>query len=258
MAAPALRPCEPATNIIDCQDVDAVRVDEYLMVATTILWKLSGRQYGICAVVDARPCSQDCVERWDPGWFEQTGGWDRALLLRCGRCRRKRRTCGCDHVDSFELGRRVVEVTEVKVDGVTLDASAYRVDNFRDLVRLDGESWPTCQNIALPSTEPDTWSVSWRFGRPWGPDGQAAVSKFACELLRADSGEDCQLPDRITSISRAGSTITLLDPMDFLDKGRTGIYLVDQFLGASNPRRSMRPARVFRADAHGGVRRVDT
>ena len=41
---------------------------------------------------------------------------------------------------------------------------------------------------------------------------------------------------------------TLLDPQDFLDKGRTGIYQVDLFLRTVNPDGARLRARVFSPD----------
>ena len=43
-------------------------------------------------------------------------------------------------------------------------------------------------------------------------------------------------------------SFTLLDPQDFLDKGRTGIYEIDLMLSALNPAGALKRARVFSPD----------
>ena len=62
--------------------------------------------------------------------------------------------------------------------------------------------------------------------------------------------DECVLPQRVTPISRQGVSWTLLDPQDFLDNGRTGIYHVDLFLRTVNPDRARLRSRVFSPDLH--------
>jgi hypothetical protein len=91
--------------------------------------------------------------------------------------------------------------------------------------------------------------VRYRYGGNIPAAGKFAACKLADELVESlDPGGDCKLPQRVTSISRQGVSWTLLDPQDFLDSGRTGIYEVDLFLTAFNPARAIRPARVFSVD----------
>jgi hypothetical protein len=67
-------------------------------------------------------------------------------------------------------------------------------------------------------------------------------------VLAMQGSEECTLPQRVTSISRQGMSMTLLDPQDFLDKGRTGIYQVDLFLTTINPDGARLRSRVFSPD----------
>lgn len=60
------------------------------------------------------------------------------------------------------------------------------------------------------------------------------VRKLATEFYKSLQGGACALPERVTTISRQGLSWTVLDPMDFLDRSRTGIGAVDQWLAAVN------------------------
>ena len=69
---------------------------------------------------------------------------------------------------------------------------------------------------------------------PAGANRQAM--KLGRELYLNMQGLPCKLPDRITSINRQGVSWTVLDPLDFLEKGLTGLGSVDQWISGVNLR----------------------
>lgn len=219
--------------------------------AAEILYALSGRQYGLCEVT-VRPCSKPCAE----GISFPSGGpafpWVPVLSggvwtnLSCG-CRT---ACSCTTVCEALLPGPVDSVSEVKLNGVVLtEEEDYRVDNRRSLVRLGGECWPKCQDMNKPDTEDNTWSVTYLKGLPLPEAGRSALSEFACELCLGCTGDNkCRLPSRVTSIQRLGVTMALLDPMTFIDYGRTGLYSVDLWLKTVNPLARSRGAAVMSPD----------
>jgi hypothetical protein len=91
----------------------------------------------------------------------------------------------------------------------------------------------------------DCVTVSYICGSGVPTSGKLAARALAEEMLSGMTGGDCRLPERVTSVTRQGMSFTLLDPQDFLDKGRTGLYVVDLFLRGANPRGALRPSRVF-------------
>lgn len=93
----------------------------------------------------------------------------------------------------------------------------------------------------------DEIEVEYSYGSPPPQVVQTAVEALANELLAAYNGGDCRLPERVTSVTREGMSFTLIDPQDFLDDGRTGIYEVDLALRAVNPSKAKARARVFSA-----------
>jgi hypothetical protein len=90
------------------------------------------------------------------------------------------------------------------------------------------------------------------------PPVAAAVHTLACEMDKADAGEACSLPQRVTSVSRQGVSWSILDPQDFLNEGRTGLYAVDLVLSAYNRSYSRARARVFSPEFRPPIRLSET
>lgn len=79
--------------------------------------------------------------------------------------------CSCTSLSEVILPGPVGGIESVVIDGVPLDPNAYRVDNGNRLVRLDGDTWPVCQDMTEPSAptyEPVTMS---------GPQGSVTFTR---------------------------------------------------------------------------------
>lgn len=239
MAAPALAPCADwidGSDVFDCGpcaslgDEDHALADEMAEAASRILWNLSGRRWpGVCSAV-VRPCRRSIawgsVPWWDRTW-QPSWGW-----CSCGSMAPT--ACGCGSVSEITLGGSpIVAVSEVRVDGAALAASAYRVDDYRHLVRLDGQGWPMSQDLtADPASETDTFQVTFTYGAAPPTAGEMAAKRLACEMYRACANPDgeCELPERLRSIVRNGMEVGFIDPMEFLAEGKVDIYSVDVWL----------------------------
>lgn len=96
-------------------------------------------------------------------------------------------------------------------------------------------------------------TVDYTYGSPPSSDMQRAINQFAQQLAWADAGLSCSLPERVTNVTRQGVSYTLLDPQDFLDNGRTGLYFVDLVIKAYQARKvsvyspETKPARRLRS-----------
>jgi hypothetical protein len=222
-------------------------------VATEVVWALSGRQFGLCEVT-LRPCRRMCTDFPWPGagisewastqWISPTlisGQWFNVV---CGRCTTD---CSCTSISEVVLPAPVHSIVQVKIDGVVVSGSEYRLDDNRLLVLLDDE-WPRCNDLNLADTEPNTWSITARYGLEVPAGGDWAVGELACELIRAGNGEDCRLPRNVTQLVRQGVTIQFPSLSDLLDAGRTGLYLVDQFIATWNPAGLRRRSGVYNVD----------
>lgn len=140
--------------------------------------------------------------------------------------------CGClNH--AVTVPGPVQEVLSVRVGGAALDPSAYRTDGRR-VYRADGQTWPLTQAVELPDDQPGTWSITYQRGVIPPAGGARAVTILAVELARWGT-TGCRLPERVQTISREGVSFTMIDPLDFLDAGRTGLVEVDRWLAMVNP-----------------------
>lgn len=222
-----------------------------LQAASEALWAATAQRFGLCTET-IRPCRRDCGGTSWPftgSWFEWTGGtWPRPLLydgawynITCGSCVGG---CQCGMLEEALLPGPVYDILEVKVDGVPLPTSAYRLDIGRLLVRRDGGHWPVCQHLELPDTAVGTWSVTARFGEPVPTLGRQAVGELACEMVRAMLGEDCQLPRNVQTLVRQGVTISFPEGSELVER----LYFTGLFINAFNPSKLVARPQVYDVD----------
>src|SRR5262245_26071858 len=150
-------------------------------------------------------------------------------------------------------GYPVTEIVEVKIDGVAVNPDEYRLDEWRWLTRMRDPSnptvpqlWPSCQILDLADTESGTFSVTYKAGIEPPLEGKAAAAALACELVKACTGGDCNLPSNAVRIVRSGGTIDKLEPLAIaLLSGATGVPAIDSFMAAWNPNRLRRRPAVY-------------
>lgn len=264
-AEPAFGPCQvwcDPQDIFDCCSADVGSdtsvAEDAATAATQLLWALSGRQFaGRCITSPpVRPIADGCgcwgpwsswltpglspgapqypvgAAGWGPWGYWGTGwGWGAA-------------GCGCAPVSRALLpGYPVIEVTEVKIDGVVLDPDEYRLDERRWLTRMadaDGNPqwWPGCQDIAKPDTEVGTWSATYAYGEAVPEMGHQAAAQLGCEIYKSCVGLECATPPGTVQKTRQGVTMQMAP---FVAWGRkdgqwaTGLTKVDMFLSMTNP-----------------------
>lgn len=257
MAAPVVAPCEPwITDLSCCPAADGVDPDEVtlgIMAATEVLWAFSGRQFGLCTN-RVRPCRSFCADGM-MGWYNYgslpSGPWPvmyqgQWINLTCG-CGR-RRGCSCTEVCEVDLSKwgPIASIESVMVDGVELVVDVdYRVDDWSRLVRLGGDCWPLCQDLNVADDAVGAWTVEWTSGQDVPASGILAVRELGCEMVKFCSTGECRLPRRTTNVSREGLSYTVMDPFEFFERRRTGLYLCDAFLTAMNPHALMQQSQVW-------------
>lgn len=239
-------PCS-AWDPVNCgpwpDELESVR--EYaLMAATEVLWERTKRRFGLCEIT-LRPCRRTCAPyaalSWLPTWGGSNGDWGwpyPALLggrwynLGCGFCENE---CSCAVLYQIELPTPVAEIVEIKIDGSVLSSSSYRVDNWRWLVRLDGQNWPLCQDLNKADTEVDTWSVTATYGEAVPMLGMFAVNELGLEVAKTCIGQSCGNPSSVTKqVVRQGVTKIFMGA----SKGQTGLFFTDRFINTYNPTNS--------------------
>lgn len=208
---------------------------EACQTATYILWALSGRKYNGVQTVTERyecPCRQ---------YLGASTGSITADIVRGNIVNRyySGGDCGCmnDHSRVRLRGRPVQSVSEVISMGSALTQADYRVVNKSVLEGTSSVSFDPCDV-----------QVTYTFGARPPAAGSRAARYLADQLVKSWSGDECELPDRVTSISRQGVSYTILDNQDFLADMRTGVYAVDLFIKATNPDNARKPSRVFSPD----------
>jgi len=136
-------------------------------------------------------------------------------------------------------GRPVTRIISMRSrTGLILDPSSYYLVDHSTIHIKAGTPWTPC-NV----------EVTYAYGIPVPVAGKMAARKLAIEFARLWSGdEDCELPQRVTSVSRQGVSYTILDNQEFIDELRTGLYEIDLFLKVVNPDNARRKAKVFSPD----------
>ena len=208
----------------------------YEEMATDYLWNFTGQRFGVCEVT-VRPCRQDCRDAASTFYGAGGGAGFQPVIvggqwynLGCGSCGDD---CSCDSVSILRLPGPVTAITEVQIDGEVVDPATYRVDNSRLLVN-EGASWPVCQDMGAPLGEVGTWAVTYERGIEVPTGGRVAAGTLAVELWKAlCNDESCRLPQRIKVLSRQGVSIEpIITEMADLEKGFTGIWVIDQWLAS--------------------------
>lgn len=232
---------------------EAQRVVSEAMAVQT-LRVLTGYRVGGCPVT-VRPCSPRCMtSSWltapvgMANWAGAYGGWGFNPFVGPGgawvnACGCKRDDCSCTKVHELILPGHVGLVESVVQDGVVMDPSLYRVDDGNRLVRMDGEDWPSCQDMNADGGE-DTLLVTYLNGNPVDALGEHIAGVLAAEYAKACIGAACALPANVTNVVRQGITMQL-DPQMFTNG--TGMLIVDQYVRIWNPFNVM-PSQIFSPD----------
>lgn len=253
---------DPDTGETTPAPTEADKFDPSVMLqaealATEFLWRWTSRSFGLCeATLRPSPLSESCGM-----WDDATGRFLTSLVYRSGwlgggyspfpigfgptgqivvetgenlyEVMPTPPYPGAPKHVSVTLPSRTVAVTEVRLDGQVLPAEAYYFSpRESSLRRIDGGVWPAAQDLELPPNGPGTFEVNVEWGREVPLGGQVAAGVLAVEFAKALCDDSsCALPKRVQSISRQGITVAL-DTFDDLEKGHTGIWLIDSWISS--------------------------
>lgn len=267
--SPPIGDVQPWATVADvcapCNDYgfDESLLESGIQMASEILFELTARRWPGEASDVVRPCGVRTRGAWGRTDYVVNGdavpmsGW-------CG-CNRTR-ACGCTRLSEIKLpGFPVLSVTEVLIDGLEVDPARYRVDDHQWLVYLpdpDGvdprTGWPCCQHLDLPTTDDGTFSVEYVFGGLPDEGGVIAAASLGCQIALALGGDtnNCRLPKRVTTITRQGVTMALLDPMNNMREGWTGLPEVDLWIASKRLGAQRRRATVHAIGSRRNVRRA--
>lgn len=218
--------------------------EEAIQVASNLLWAMSGRKYtGETVVTERYTCTLrnnrmgPSVKTNSPVLFGgdvyniPTGDFDEYSELTAD---------GISPESRIKLrGRPVTEIISMRNrHGKIMDPSSYYLVDHSTIHVRAGTPWTPC------NTE-----ITYKYGIPVPTAGKMAARKLAIEFARLWSGDEmCELPQRVTSVSRQGVSYTILDNQEFIQELRTGLYEIDLFLKTVNPDNARRKSKVFSPD----------
>lgn len=218
--------------------------EEAAQVASHLLWAMSGRKYtGVTTVTERYTCTLR-NNRMGPSdrtnspvlfggdvYNIPSGDYDEYSELVAD---------GMSPDSRVRLrGRPVTKIHAIRnKTGAILDPSSYYLVDHSTLHIKAGTAWTPC-NV----------EITYSYGLPVPTAGKMAARKLAIEFARLWAGDDmCELPQRVTSVSRQGVSYTILDNQEFIDELRTGLYEIDLFLKVTNPDNARRKSKVFSVD----------
>ncbi|CAL9613544.1 hypothetical protein SUDANB1_05677 [Streptomyces sp. enrichment culture] len=241
------------------EDVTDEQLAKWQMIATRVLWALSGRRVGPSCPYVVRPCRKACLDGY--GWFIDRrpgadglypyivdGQWYNASPCGCTS------DCSCTELCEIYLPGPVYDIVSVQQGELTLpnDGTSYRVDNGNTLVRVDGGCWPDCQTMTAAPGTPGSFTVTYRVGLPLDELALNALSAYVCHLAKScgNGGCGCRLQQsrNLSRVSRQGVDLEFGDPTTAYSELRTGIPEVDLWLTVVNPYRQTSPSRVWSPD----------
>lgn len=224
------------TDVDRLEDPDSDYADEAVASASYILWLLSGRRYsGTRTVTEVYRRRRRRLDDSFTDRPEVVGG---EIVSSFGGF------YGDDEAWStiWLRGRPVINVVDVTAGTFGIPLNQIDIVDRSQIALVFG-SWMSYPEV----------TVTYQYGDVPPVAGVRAATELANQFVWGMTGDDrCALPAHITSVSRQGVSWTLLDTQDFLDKGRTGIYLVDLFIKAFNPNGAQKRSRVFTPDIPSG------
>lgn len=270
LTGPGVGPCFPWTtdNAVKAAvaGIDPLTdLTEWIEAASEVLYNLTGRQFkGLCRAT-IRPGHESCscggscaAHAW--GWPLWGGfgfygsGWYGGYSPWLGGVQEGPvNTLLC--ASEIDLGHEARSVESIKIDGVEIDPTTWRLDPLGKLVRQPNASgipltWPCCQRVDLPSGQPGTFEIRYVYGVDPPASVVMAVNVLAGQLWLATNGSgQCKLPTHVQTMTRQGVTATFVtDVTVILDRGFTGISTIDLVIQAFNPNHVTRRARVISID----------
>lgn len=213
-----------------------------------VLWTATGRQYGLCHLT-VRPCGrQQQNGSWNGWYYDGYGAWLPYIWagswFNCWCGGNGPFGCSCNPDCQVYLPGPVRSIQSVQVDGVSLNVTGGDVFVLDQqwLVRTDTtKCWPRCGDQNKPPGDVNAFEVTYTRGLAVPAALSQAYATLACEFAKACLGLPCRLPSRVSSISRQGVTVSMVDISQMLRHGDvpryafTGIWEVDQVILAINP-----------------------
>jgi hypothetical protein len=244
---------------------DDPRLEDVVLQASEIIYNMTGRQFAGTQNAKVRPWVP-CTCGW---WYGYAGypGYAATYPILPGYPWGAGSGCCC-FPPRINLGFwPVTTINQIWYNGQAQPLTDFHLDNYRWLVRNDGLRFPGYSNNMYAEkggpldnvNDGFVFEVDLDYGVEVPRLIKRATRELACSLLNeclcADD-KSCKTPDRVNNISRQGVSISLIDPLDILREGGTGIYAVDLAIRTYNPSKLQSPSFVWAPDLSGSRQRI--
>jgi hypothetical protein len=210
-------------------------------MAVDILWNFSGRVFSTYPVT-IRPQLGGTTFHKPPTFWGAGPRVPYPYGTSCGEsC-----SCAIDQRTSIRLPG-ASSVDRVSINGVDLDQSKYWF--LDEVLTLTDQTFPTTQDMRQPLGAPnaDTWGITFQKGIPVPQGGQLSAGFLACELAKALLHDKTSLLSLHLKTATRNSSTATPDRFLLLDKSRTGLVFVDDWLASVAVERPA-ASRVFSVD----------
>lgn len=223
-----LGPCESYCGLedLDCANLGLTNeaLVELIVDASTILYALLGRSiHGVCTATITT--DNDCMNQ--SYWAYWPGAGSRLTLDARVRY---------PDIRSIVLASPVVSIAEVKVDGVTLDPTAYILRDGSDLRLATNRSW-------IGDIE-----ITYTFGVPVPGYARDACIELAQEMAKERCGRPSCFPTNAKSVSRAGISISLDREVEKVREAGPSLQAVMVAMSIINPMNQRNQSEVWSPD----------
>jgi hypothetical protein len=220
-------PCSPYVAADDfdiaklCGATDPEVVTELLGYASSVMYVLTARQFPGACTSTVRPCRDTDCWCWCP--------------------------CGCNCMtDAVILPVNTLGVIEVRIDGKPLLDTEWALIDGDHLVRTDGRSWPSRQNVAIADDQPGTFAIDLRHGSGVPPVLRRATVELVNELWLSWTGDPaCRLPASTTSVSRQGLSFSTQNTVDQVREAGPSLPGIALAMALYNPTNERLPSDVL-------------
>lgn len=222
-------PCVPWCEIDDlpdsCTDVAVTpeTLTKAIAFASDVLYNLTKRRWSGSCTDTYRPTEDDACfyPRMIDGKWANVGYYEDVVLP----------------------ANDVTAITSVKINGGLVDPGLYGLRDRKVLYakrQPDGSylQWPTYYNDPhADSSAPSTMEIVYVHGAAPPPSMVTAAALLSWEFAVAwtpDCTAGCRLPQRVTTITRAGVTFAIIDPLSVFEKGMVGVPDIDALIQSVN------------------------
>lgn len=236
---------KPWIELEDLEDPNHPYAEYAIDMASFVLWSLTGRKYtGLKQITEQYICPEIDLPA-GCSWTSERSYLDLSRMI-YGFTIKSGAPLSCGGVRIPLRNTPVRSITEITVGGEVVDPSLYYIRGNEEVVLASSSGYGLC----------DAPVITYKYGVPPPYAGKLAAIELANEIVLSMAGaSNCRLPERVSSVTRQGISISMVDPQTFLKEGQVGLYLVDLFIATANPTRSKKRPKIVSPDYRKGFTR---